>query len=31
MVTHFELSWVTCAMHVTRVGSELSHFLTASE
>jgi hypothetical protein len=30
-ITHFKPSWVTCATHVSRVGSELSHFWTASE
>jgi hypothetical protein len=25
-VTYFKLSWVTCATHVSRVGSELSRF-----
>jgi hypothetical protein len=30
-VTHFESSWATCAMHVSRVGSELSPFWIALE
>jgi hypothetical protein len=30
-VTRFKPSWVTCATHVSRVDSELSHFWTASK
>jgi hypothetical protein len=25
-ITHFKLSWVTCATHVSRVGSELVNY-----
>jgi hypothetical protein len=30
-ITRFKPSWITCATHVSRVGSEWSHFWTASE
>jgi hypothetical protein len=30
-VTRFEPTWLTCATHVSCVGSKLSHFLAASE